>query len=77
MRLEDDDANAAPRSSLPSACARSARSSSAASRRSAQKITAGDDLAPGVLKMVKVYLAVKRRVQPGDKMAGRATATRA
>jgi len=35
------------------------------------KITAGDDLAPGVLKMVKVYLAVKRRVQPGDKMAGR------
>jgi DNA-directed RNA polymerase subunit beta len=36
-----------------------------------KKITAGDDLAPGVLKMVKVYLAVKRRVQPGDKMAGR------
>jgi DNA-directed RNA polymerase subunit beta len=35
------------------------------------KITAGDDLAPGVLKMVKVYLAVKRRIQPGDKMAGR------
>jgi DNA-directed RNA polymerase subunit beta len=35
------------------------------------KITTGDDLAPGVLKMVKVYLAVKRRMQPGDKMAGR------
>jgi DNA-directed RNA polymerase subunit beta len=35
------------------------------------KLTAGDDLAPGVLKMVKVYLAVKRRLQPGDKMAGR------
>ena len=35
------------------------------------KITAGDDLAPGMLKMVKVYLAVKRRIQPGDKMAGR------
>jgi DNA-directed RNA polymerase subunit beta len=35
------------------------------------KITRGDDLAPGVLKMVKVYLAVKRRIQPGDKMAGR------
>ena len=35
------------------------------------KIKAGDDLAPGVLKMVKVYLAVKRRIQPGDKMAGR------
>ncbi len=36
-----------------------------------RKLTTGDDLAPGVLKMVKVYLAVKRRVQPGDKMAGR------
>jgi DNA-directed RNA polymerase subunit beta len=35
------------------------------------KLTSGDDLAPGVLKMVKVYLAVKRRMQPGDKMAGR------
>ncbi|MBT2115906.1 DNA-directed RNA polymerase subunit beta [Dyella sp. LX-66] len=35
------------------------------------KITQGDDLAPGVLKMVKVFLAVKRRIQPGDKMAGR------
>lgn len=35
------------------------------------KLTSGDDLAPGVLKMVKVYLAVKRRIQPGDKMAGR------
>ncbi len=36
-----------------------------------KKITHGDDLAPGVLKIVKVYLAVKRRIQPGDKMAGR------
>jgi DNA-directed RNA polymerase subunit beta len=36
-----------------------------------KKIVAGDDLAPGVLKMVKVYMAVKRRIQPGDKMAGR------
>ncbi|MBX3708936.1 MAG: DNA-directed RNA polymerase subunit beta [Gammaproteobacteria bacterium] len=36
-----------------------------------QKITQSDDLAPGVLKIVKVHLAVKRRVQPGDKMAGR------
>jgi len=35
------------------------------------KITRGDDLAPGVLKMVKVYMAVRRRIQPGDKMAGR------
>ena len=36
-----------------------------------RKIAIGDDLPPGVLKMVKVYLAVKRRIQPGDKMAGR------
>ncbi len=36
-----------------------------------RKLTQGDELAPGVLKMVKVYLAVKRRLQPGDKMAGR------
>ena len=36
-----------------------------------QKLIAGDDLPPGVLKMVKVYVAVKRRLQPGDKMAGR------
>ncbi|HBG93937.1 MAG TPA: DNA-directed RNA polymerase subunit beta [Chromatiaceae bacterium] len=36
-----------------------------------RKITQGDELAPGVLKMVKTYVAVKRRVQPGDKMAGR------
>ena len=36
-----------------------------------QKLTQGDDLAPGVIKVVKVYLAVKRRIQPGDKMAGR------
>ena len=35
------------------------------------KIVQGDDLAPGVLKMVKVYMAVRRRIQPGDKMAGR------
>tara|TARA_Y100001935_G_scaffold39660_1_gene31822 strand:+ start:3673 stop:7818 length:4146 start_codon:yes stop_codon:yes gene_type:complete len=36
-----------------------------------RKLTSGDDLAPGVLKMVKVYVAVKRRIQSGDKMAGR------
>jgi len=36
-----------------------------------QKIEAGDELAPGVLKMVKVFVAVKRKLQPGDKMAGR------
>ena len=36
-----------------------------------RKLQHGDDLAPGVLKIVKVYLAIKRRIQPGDKMAGR------
>jgi len=36
-----------------------------------KKLTQGDELPPGVQKMVKVYLAVKRRLQPGDKMAGR------
>ncbi|MGY8863285.1 MAG: DNA-directed RNA polymerase subunit beta, partial [Pseudomonadales bacterium] len=36
-----------------------------------KKLQTGDDLAPGVLKIVKVYVAVKRRIQPGDKMAGR------
>ena len=36
-----------------------------------RKLEAGDDLSPGVLKMVKVFVAVKRRLQPGDKIAGR------
>ncbi|KPJ67660.1 MAG: DNA-directed RNA polymerase subunit beta [Coxiella sp. DG_40] len=36
-----------------------------------KKIAQGDDLAPGIIKVIKVYLAVKRRIQPGDKMAGR------
>lgn len=38
---------------------------------SKRKLESGDDLAPGVLKIVKVYMAIKRRIQPGDKMAGR------
>ena len=38
---------------------------------SKRKLESGDDLVPGVLKIVKVYLAIKRRIQPGDKMAGR------
>lgn len=36
-----------------------------------KKLSTGDDLAPGVLKIVKVFVAIKRRIQPGDKMAGR------
>ena len=70
MRLEDEEANAA----LEVAAERMRTQRKEFERRleeKRQKITQGDDLAPGVLKMVKVYLAVKRRVQPGDKMAGR------
>jgi DNA-directed RNA polymerase subunit beta len=70
VRLEDEDANGA----LELAAERMRTQRKEFERRLEEKrskITAGDDLAPGVLKMVKVYLAVKRRVQPGDKMAGR------
>jgi DNA-directed RNA polymerase subunit beta len=70
VRLEDDDAN----TSLELTAERMREQRKEFERRleeKRQKITQGDDLAPGVLKMVKVYLAVKRRVQPGDKMAGR------
>jgi DNA-directed RNA polymerase subunit beta len=36
-----------------------------------EKVQRGDELPPGVMKMVKVFVAVKRKIQPGDKMAGR------
>ncbi|HWJ05901.1 MAG TPA: DNA-directed RNA polymerase subunit beta [Steroidobacteraceae bacterium] len=70
VRLEDEEANAG----LEVTAERMRTQRKEFERRleeKRQKITQGDDLAPGVLKMVKVYLAVKRRVQPGDKMAGR------
>ncbi|HUX74750.1 MAG TPA: DNA-directed RNA polymerase subunit beta [Steroidobacteraceae bacterium] len=70
IRLEAEDANA----QLETVAERLKGQRKAFEKRFEEKkakITAGDDLAPGVLKMVKVYLAVKRRVQPGDKMAGR------
>jgi DNA-directed RNA polymerase subunit beta len=70
IRLESDEANA----QLEAASERLKAQRKHFEKRLEEKrakITAGDDLAPGVLKMVKVYLAVKRRVQPGDKMAGR------
>ena len=70
IRLEEEEANTA----LEAAGERLRTQQAAFDKRLEEKrakITAGDDLAPGVLKMVKVYLAVKRRVQPGDKMAGR------
>jgi DNA-directed RNA polymerase subunit beta len=70
IRLREEDAN----TQLEAAAERLKAQHKAFEKRYEEKkvkITAGDDLAPGVLKMVKVYLAVKRRVQPGDKMAGR------
>ncbi len=70
IRLEDEDAN----SQLEAAAERLKGQRKMFEQKldtKKAKITAGDDLAPGVLKMVKVYLAVKRRIQPGDKMAGR------
>jgi len=70
IRLQDDEANA----QLEQVAERLTAQQRTFEKRfedKKAKITAGDDLAPGVLKMVKVYLAVKRRIQPGDKMAGR------
>ena len=70
IRLKNDDAN----QQLETAAERLKTQRAEFDRRydeKKEKITAGDDLAPGVLKMVKVYMAVKRRIQPGDKMAGR------
>ncbi|MBS0394861.1 MAG: DNA-directed RNA polymerase subunit beta, partial [Proteobacteria bacterium] len=70
IRLQDDEANG----QLEQVAERLKAQQRAFEKRfedKKAKITAGDDLAPGVLKMVKVYLAVKRRIQPGDKMAGR------
>ena len=70
IRLDDEDANA----QLENAATRVREQRKVFEARledKRRKITQGDDLSPGMLKMVKVYLAVKRRVQPGDKMAGR------
>ncbi|MBM0108200.1 DNA-directed RNA polymerase subunit beta [Steroidobacter sp. S1-65] len=70
IRLQDDEENAAVERAAERLKAQRKEFEKRFDEKRA-KITAGDDLAPGVLKMVKVYLAVKRRVQPGDKMAGR------
>ncbi|HVS22141.1 MAG TPA: DNA-directed RNA polymerase subunit beta, partial [Gammaproteobacteria bacterium] len=70
VRVKSDEANAALEQAAERLRSQKAQFDKRFDEKKA-KITAGDDLAPGVLKMVKVYLAVKRRVQPGDKMAGR------
>ncbi len=70
IRLQDDEANL-QLEQLSEQAKASRKEIDERYEEKKRKLTSGDDLAPGVLKMVKVYLAVKRRIQPGDKMAGR------
>ncbi len=70
VRLQDEDANL-QLEAIAEQIAQQREEMNQRLEEKRRKITMGDDLAPGVLKMVKVYLAVKRRVQAGDKMAGR------
>ena len=70
IRLRDDDANGQLEKMAEQAKQRRKEFDKKFEEKKV-KLTSGDDLAPGVLKMVKVYMAVKRRIQPGDKMAGR------
>ena len=70
IRLADDDA-AAQLEALKDSIEQKRKQFDQAFEDKKKKLTQGDELPPGVLKMVKVYLAVKRRLQPGDKMAGR------
>jgi DNA-directed RNA polymerase subunit beta len=70
IRLEDEDANV-QLESIAEQIEQQRKNFDERFEEKRKKITMGDDLPPGVLKMVKIYLAVKRRIQPGDKMAGR------
>ena len=70
IRLADDDASRQVES-LKDSLTQKRVEFDAMFEEKKKKLTAGDELPPGVQKMVKVYLAVKRRLQPGDKMAGR------
>ncbi len=70
IRLADDNA-AAQLEAMKESIEAKRRAFDQAFEDKRKKLTQGDELPPGVLKMVKVYLAVKRRLQPGDKMAGR------
>jgi DNA-directed RNA polymerase subunit beta len=70
IRMRDDNLNAQlERAEAQLKARKEALDANYADKRA--KLESGDDLAPGVLKIVKVYLAIKRRIQPGDKMAGR------
>jgi DNA-directed RNA polymerase subunit beta len=66
-----DDEVAAQLESIKNSMEQTRHSFDLAFEEKRKKLTQGDELPAGVLKMVKVYLAVKRRLQPGDKMAGR------
>jgi DNA-directed RNA polymerase subunit beta len=70
VRLANEEA-AAQLEGLKESLAQKRREFDAMFEAKRKKLTQGDELPPGVLKMVKVYVAVKRRLQPGDKMAGR------
>ena len=70
IRPADDDV-AAQLESVKNSLAQTRHSFDLAFEEKRKKLTQGDELPAGVLKMVKVYIAVKRRLQPGDKMAGR------
>jgi DNA-directed RNA polymerase subunit beta len=70
IRLANEEA-AAQLEGLKESLAQKRREFDAMFEAKRKKLTQGDELPPGVLKMVKVYVAVKRRLQPGDKMAGR------
>src|SRR5438093_641007 len=70
IRLANEEA-AAQVESLKDSLGQKRREFDAMFEAKRKKLTQGDELPPGVLKMVKVYVAVKRRLQPGDKMAGR------
>jgi DNA-directed RNA polymerase subunit beta len=70
IRLANEDA-AAQLEGLKESLTQKRREFDAMFEAKRKKLTQGDELPPGVLKMVKVYVAVKRRLQPGDKMAGR------
>jgi DNA-directed RNA polymerase subunit beta len=70
IRVADDDL-AAQMESIKNSLEATRHAFDQAFEEKRKKLTQGDELPAGVLKMVKVYLAVKRRLQPGDKMAGR------
>ena len=70
IRLADEDASM-QLEQVRESMAQKRKAFDAAFDEKKKKLTQGDELAPGVQKMVKIYIAVKRRLQPGDKMAGR------